>query len=120
MRRGFSDGERSLAARAFWSKTYSPLSAGRALATIAGLIGWARCAEILGRPESTICNWSDPEVSGFITLDDAVILDAAYAEAGGQGRPLASWHQRRIAEIELLIASLAVEMAGEEQEQPAP
>ena len=59
------------------TKVRDPLSFEKALTTVAGVLGWPRCAQITGTPESTLRNWSDPDVSGGVTFDKGEALDLA-------------------------------------------
>lgn len=70
------------------TKRRAPLTFELALTKIAGVIGWAKVAEIVGQAERTVRNWSDPDTSAGITLDAALKLDVAYAAAGGDGAPM--------------------------------
>jgi len=75
------------------TKVRPPASFHDAITRIAGQIGWDGCASALstnGRKvaERTIRNWSDPDTSPTISIDDALTLDLAYRAAGGIGTPL--------------------------------
>lgn len=58
-----------------------------ALTRVAGHIGWSRVAEIVGKSETTVRNWSDPDTTASITLQAALKLDFEFHEAGGEGAP---------------------------------
>lgn len=78
------------------TKRRDPLTFERALTKIAGLIGWAAAAKIVRQAERTVRNWSDPDTSASITLDDALALDVAYRVAGGEGAPMFECYALRL------------------------
>ena len=78
------------------TKLRDPLTFELAITRIAGLIGWKRCGEILSVAERTIRNWSDPDTAAAISLDKALLLDEAYARAGGEGSPLLECYALRL------------------------
>ncbi|MGE5563144.1 MAG: hypothetical protein ACM3ZV_07510 [Bacillota bacterium] len=69
------------------TKQRSPLTFENAITTVASLIGWPEVGRICKRSERTVRNWSDPDTSAMITLDQALALDTAYITAGGDGPP---------------------------------
>ncbi|WP_129792595.1 hypothetical protein [Sphingosinicella sp. CPCC 101087] len=78
------------------TKRRAPLTFHLALTQIAALIGWDNAAAIVGKREGTVRNWSDPDTSAAITLDDALALDVAYQEAGGDGAPFWQCYSTRL------------------------
>lgn len=67
-----------------------PLSIDGALARIAGQMpgSWHEMATIVGRADSTVRNWGNPNTSESIPIDSAIQLDIAYQAAGGIGAPI--------------------------------
>lgn len=78
------------------TKVRPPLTFELALAKVAGLLGWSRVAEIAGRTERQVRNWSDPDATGALTLDHALALDVAFRQAGGEGAPLFQCYATRL------------------------
>lgn len=70
------------------TKVRAPLTFDNALARIAGLIGWAEMARVVGQAEKTVRNWGDPDTGQQPTINAAVKLDIAYQAAGGAGAPM--------------------------------
>src|SRR4051812_14366931 len=70
------------------TKLRAPVSFERALIRIADVLGWPKVAEIAGKDERTVRNWSDPDTTATVTLDVALRLDVAFRAAGGEGAPL--------------------------------
>ena len=79
-------------------KPRPPLSTDQALARIAGQLpgGWPQMAEITCRSESLVRKWGDPECRERVPLDDAIELDLAFQEHGGEGAPLADSYLFRL------------------------
>jgi len=96
------------------TKRRDPLTDHSALAQIAELIGWDRCAAIVGRNPRTVRYWSDPDCETEIRRIDAERLDAAYLDAGGAHAPFHRLHGLRlgIATREAAGSDLAA-LAGE-------
>ncbi len=69
------------------TKLRAPLTFENCLARVAGHIGWAKVAEIVGQAERTVRNWSEPDTTAAIPLEAALKLDVAYHAAGGEGTP---------------------------------
>lgn len=65
-----------------------PVTFERALSTIAELLGWDGCADVLGKSESHIRKMGTPDTDRELSIRDAVRIDAAYRRAGGEGAPL--------------------------------
>ncbi|WP_156680048.1 hypothetical protein [Sphingomonas profundi] len=78
------------------TKLRAPLSFDLAITRIAGLLGWDGAASVVGQAERTVRNWSDPDTTARIPLEDALRLDAAYRAAGGQAAPLLECYQLRL------------------------
>lgn len=69
------------------TKRRDPITFERALTTVAALIGWDRCAAICGVTERMVRYWSDPDCETEISLIDALRLDKAFMERGGDHAP---------------------------------
>ncbi len=78
------------------TKQRDPLTFEKALTRVADRLGWVECARIIGRPERTIRNWSDPDTSAAISLDGALALDVAFQTAGGDGAPFRQTYEARL------------------------
>ncbi|RJF93006.1 hypothetical protein [Sphingomonas cavernae] len=70
------------------TKARPPVSFAQAIARIAGRIGYDVAAKVADRSERTVYQWADPDTDTTPTLAQAVALDTAYAEAGGEGSPI--------------------------------
>ena len=79
-------------------KPRAPLSTAQALARIEGALpgGIEQMARITERGVALVRAWSDPDRREKIPLDDAIALDLAYQEAGGEGFPLADSYLFRL------------------------
>lgn len=91
------------------TKVRAPLSAHKALTTVAGKIGWDRAGEICRKAERTLRNWSEPDTSSNITVDHALELDRAYMESGGEGAPFAAWYHTQ---LQLAVGEIYSSAAG--------
>lgn len=69
------------------TKLRAPLTFADAVTRVAGLLGWAETARLVGRADRTVRDWSDPEITTMPPIDQALILDAAYRAAGGEDSP---------------------------------
>jgi hypothetical protein len=78
------------------TKRREPLSDQLTLTVIADLIGWDRCAAIVGRGERQVRNWSDPDCETEIRRIDAERLDKAYLDHGGHYPPFHRLHALRL------------------------
>lgn len=78
------------------TKRRSALTFERALSSVAGSIGWAAAAAIVGRSENTVRNWSDEDSAAGIRLDAALRLDVAFHQAGGEGWPFLHCYALRV------------------------
>ncbi len=70
------------------TKIREPMSFHDAVTKVAGLLGWARTAEAVGKAERTVRNWSDPDTGALPTIEDALRMDAAYLARGGAEPPM--------------------------------
>jgi hypothetical protein len=85
------------------TKLRAPVTFENALTVVAGVIGWARVAEICGVAERTARNWSEPDTTAGITLEAALRLDVALHAAGGEGAPFFRCYATRL-DVESLAA----------------
>jgi hypothetical protein len=70
------------------TKARAPLSFSLAITTVCGRIGWKTAAAVTGRSIRTVRHWSESDRHGAPTLDQAIALDRAYVEAGGDFAPI--------------------------------
>ncbi|WP_103730667.1 hypothetical protein [Novosphingobium sp. HII-3] len=70
------------------TKVRAPLSFSRAITTVCGQIGWEAAAKVTGRSVRTVRHWSESDRHGTPTLDQALALDRAFVEAGGDHGPI--------------------------------
>ena len=68
----------------------------RALHEIADLLGWDGCASVLGKSESMVRKWADPDAEREISYQAAMRLDTAYMRAGGTRPPLFECYAARL------------------------
>lgn len=87
------------------TKARIPVTFPNAITRIAGLITFEDAAQIVGRSDRCVRDWSDPLSSALPALDQALALDAAYRAAGGEGAPIAETYAA------MLDAQLAAETA---------
>lgn len=69
------------------TKVRQPLTQYRALETVAELLGWETCAEIVEMSVSMTRKLGDPDTGRELKYRDAIRLDAAYRQAGGKAFP---------------------------------
>lgn len=69
-------------------KLRTPKSFAAAVTKIMAALSDERCAEILGRSDSLIRKWADPDHPSLPTLPQAVILDILYAKEGHGESPI--------------------------------
>lgn len=76
--------------RRLLTKRRPPVSVDAALARIAGQLehGWADMACATSRTEGIVRAWGDPARREKIPVEDAIMLDLAYRDAGGEGAPI--------------------------------
>lgn len=84
------------------TKRRAPLSFEHALTIVAARLGWEKTAAIVGQKPRTVRNWSDPDTSAEISLDDAMKLDVAFVADGGDGPP---FHHVYAARLEAAAAA---------------
>ncbi|MFC0206411.1 hypothetical protein [Novosphingobium soli] len=70
------------------TKPRAPLSFSLAITTVCGRIGWQAAAGVTGRSIRTVRHWSESDRHGTPTLDQAIALDRAFVEAGGDHGPI--------------------------------
>lgn len=72
------------------TKHRPPLSIDAGLARIIGQLpgGYAEASALTQRSESLVRKWGDPDCREKISVDDAIVLDLAYQQAGGIGSPI--------------------------------
>lgn len=78
------------------TKRREPFTVHRALTTVASRLGWDGCAAICGVGERTMRYWSDPDAQTEIRLIDAMRLDRAFIEAGGDHAPFHQCYSLRL------------------------
>lgn len=78
------------------TKTRAPLSFSLAITTVVGQIGWAEAARITKRAVRTVRHWSESDKHGTPTLDQAIALDRAFIEAGGDFAPILESYARQL------------------------
>jgi hypothetical protein len=86
------------------TKLRPPLSIEQAVLLVAASIGFDEVERIIGRRESTVRSYGDPDRPEQISLRDAIALDRAFAAAGGDGHP---FHHVFCHELELPAAATA-------------
>lgn len=88
------------------TKQRDALTFENALARIAGRIGWGEVARICKVKERAARNWSDPDTSSAVRLEQALALDLAFLAAGGKGPPLLYCYADR---LEIALLDVAVD-----------
>lgn len=79
------------------TKSREPTTFEDAILRIVDRIGWAAAADVVGKGERVIRNWSDPDMDRRPDIDECLKLDAAYlAAGGGNPPPLASVYLARL------------------------
>jgi len=78
------------------TKSREPTTFEDAILRIVDRIGWAAAADVVGKGERVVRNWSDPDMDRQPTIDEAMALDAAYLAAGGGEPPLMAVYSRRL------------------------
>lgn len=64
-----------------------PITWAQAATKVAGLIGWPAFAGIVRRGERAVQYWGQPNCKTVPTIEQALLLDAAYRAAGGADAP---------------------------------
>ena len=67
----------------------APSTFAAAMTRVAGVLEYAVAAKLVGRRVRTLQYWSQPNCRTTPTIAQALLLDEAYAEAGGEGAPFA-------------------------------
>lgn len=78
------------------TKLRQPTTFADATTRVADRIGFAACADIVGKGERVIRNWSDPDMDRCPTFDEALALDMAYLDAGGGDPPFFAVYAARL------------------------
>ena len=78
------------------TKRRDPASFADAVTKIAGLLTYAALAEMVGKSERAVRNWSDPETGAVPSIEDAWRMDAAYLSAGGGKAPMLTVYALRL------------------------
>lgn len=79
------------------TKSREPTTFEDAILRIVDRIGWAAAADVVGKGERVVRNWSDPDMDREPTMTEALALDAAYlAAGGGNPPPMASVYMARL------------------------
>lgn len=69
------------------TKAREPTTPADATLRVVDRIGWAAAADVVGKGERVVRNWSDPDMDRCPTFDEALALDIAYLDAGGGDPP---------------------------------
>jgi len=96
-------------------KPRPPSSAEQAIHRIVGVLGWDGTAAALGIGESAARKKADPDcTTNRLYFDEAIALDIAYRQAGGDGAPLHETHALRLSLAEAAITStnMAIQLAA--------
>lgn len=78
------------------TKLRDPLSFAAAVIQVVDLIGAVEAARLTGVGTSTVRNWTDSDHSSLPRLGQALALDQAYVEAGGNSAPISESFQRQM------------------------
>ena len=79
------------------TKAREPTTFEDAILRIVDRIGWAAAADVVGKGERVVRNWSDPDMDRRPDIEECLKLDAAYqAAGGGHPPPLASVYLARL------------------------
>ncbi|MGW8202614.1 hypothetical protein ACWGM0_08700 [Sphingomonas bisphenolicum] len=78
------------------TKVRAPLSFSLAITTVVGVVGWAKAGRITGRANRTLRHWSESDRRGTPTLDQAIALDRAFIESGGDYAPILESYARQL------------------------
>lgn len=105
------------------TKLRPAVSIANAITRISEVLDYNRMGELVDRSDRTVRDWSDPGRPTCPTLDQAIVLDLAYRDAGGEGMPLLEYFHRRVQLAEpgpsvtnaqlVLAAGIAAKEAGE-------
>lgn len=78
------------------TKVRAPLTFSLAITTAVGLIGWEQAAKITRRSKRAVRYWSESDKASMPTLDQAIALDRAFMEAGGNHAPILESYARQL------------------------
>ena len=101
-------------------KPRTPKSIAGALTRIMAVLGDARCAEIVGRSDSLIRKWADPDHSSQPNLAQALALDLVFVKEGRGDPPILeiykdlledALNERDDREADILMTALSVQSA---------
>jgi hypothetical protein len=89
-------------------KIRQPDSLAGAVSAVCDVIGWARASDIIGKSESLVRQWGNPDINTQIdSIQHAIMLDAAYMQATKKPGPIAA-----------RMAEAARELAGVDLHSP--
>ncbi len=93
----------------------TPKTFADAMTRVAGLLDWEACAALVNRSTRCVRNWSEPACRKRPTIEQALILDAAYLRAGGEIAPFRDTYEflldARVTEQTACQRALAQEIA---------
>ncbi len=101
-------------------KPRTPKSFAAALTKIMAALSNERCAEILGRSDSLIRKWADPDHPSLPTLNQAVVLDTLYTREGHGEPPILGVYEELVKgalreqgddSVSILLSALSVQGA---------
>jgi hypothetical protein len=101
-------------------KPRTPKSIAGALTKVMTALSDVRCAEIVGRSDSLIRKWADPDHPSQPTLAQALALDMVYVKEGHGEPPILEIYQELLAdalserddrEADILITALSIQSA---------
>lgn len=78
------------------TKPRAPMTFALAITTVCGRIGWAEAARLVRRSTRRVRHWSDSDSAELPTLAQALALDAAYVQAGGDHAPILESYIRQL------------------------
>ena len=99
-------------------KPRTPKSFAAALTKIMAALTDERCAEIVGRSDSLIRKWADPDHASLPTLHQAIALDILYAREGHGDPPIFEIYEdlindavdeRNDVSVDILLSALSVQ-----------
>lgn len=81
-------------------KPRHPVSWAGALDRLIGRLGVAVCAELVGKSESLVRKWADPDCHELPSIEQAYLLDAGWMRAGVMGAPFCEVLGDRLAQVD--------------------
>lgn len=99
-------------------KPRTPKSFAAALTKVMAALSDERCAEIVGRSDSLIRKWADPDHASLPTLHQAFALDTVYAREGHGDPPIFEVYadlindavdERHDVPVDILLSALSVQ-----------